>query len=341
MDSGQVRGTPRPILADANALHYAVSPNGTAVYVHFPAGSGSQVVRVDRSGRPEPLLDRREVLFRWPRLSPDGERLAVGIANVGGDGIRLGASRGMWVYDLESQRRNRLQDAGAFNSEPVWSPDGDRVVYSSAGSSVSHLYWQPSDGGGTSEPLSEEPLNQWPTSFSSDGSLLAFYVDLLDTNGDLYILSVKDGASEAVLEETRLQRGARFSPNDNWLAYSSNHTGQTEVYIRPYPDMDREIPVSTDGGFEPAWSVDGTELFYRNANQMIAVEITGDQDSPIGPATVLFEETYAFDRAGDQSYDVFPDGQHFVMVQPNPDIPPRLRVVTGFLGELSELAPVE
>lgn len=278
----------------------------------------------------EPLVEQTEAGYRWPRLSPDGDRLAVGMEDIEADTLP-----DVWVIDLETGGRTPLLDAGRLNTEPLWSPDGARVVYSSGRTDGSDLYWQASDGGGTSEALSEEPFTQWPTSFSADGKRLAFY------DADVYIMSLDDGESTLAVGGPGTQRGARFSPDDRWLAYSSDHTGRDEVYMRRFPDLDRVVPVSATGGREPVWSRDGRELFYRSGNRMIAVPITSESDVPIGREAVIFEGEFEFDPTGDHSYDVFPDGQHFVMVRQQAATAPRLRVATGLLEELLERVPLD
>jgi len=330
LDEGSVLGAARPVLGDANSFPLSVSQNGTAAYLHWSAGSGRSLVRVNRDGVTELLVEQTEPEYRWPRLSQDGQRLAFGMSD-----INAGELSSVWVMDLESGRRNPLADAGRPNTEPVWSPDGDRVVYSSGREVGTDLYWQSSDGGGASEMLSEETGDQWATSFSLGRELLAFY-----NAEDIYVMSLDDGVSTLAIGGPGLQRGAQFSPDDRWLAYSSDHTGRDEVYVRPFPDLERVLTVSTDGGSEPVWSPDGRELFYRSGNSMITVSFTPESDDHVGEETILFDGEFEFDSTGDQSYDVFPSGQHFVMIQQQAAAAPRFRVVTGLLEEVARLKAV-
>ena len=109
--------------------------------------------------------------------------------------------------------------------------------------------------------------------------------------------------------------------------------------MRALPDLEREVHVSPNGGVEPVWSPDGRELFYRSGTRMMAVRVTNNADSPVGEETVLFEGDFDFDPSGDNSYDVFADGQSFVMVLQDVAAP-RFRVVSGLLEELTRFRPV-
>ena len=321
-------GSPIPVLADADPGHVDASPGGTAAYVHFPEGSGRTLVRVDRDGEIESLVEEKGT-YRWPRLSPDGMRLAVGKEWASWERI--------WTIDLVSSRQTLLQDVGSRgNSEPVWTRDGTRLAYAS-GRSTADVYWQEA-GGGESEILSEEEIDQWPTSFSPDGRLLMFYGGASNGDQDIWVVPV-DGsaAATAVVREPGSQRSGRFHPAGSWIVYSSLDTGRSEIVVRKYPELEPRYTVSSDGGIDAVWSPDGREIFYLKGDRMMAVAFDPGAPDPLGAESELFELGFEFDPSEDQSYDVFPDGQHFVMLWPDQESPPRLRVVTGFLREVARL----
>jgi len=320
------------VLEAANPEHVAVSSSGTAAYVEFPEGTGVSLVRVDRSGRVTPLVARVDN-YRWPRLSPDGRRLAVGVGDV--------RKSRLWLVDLADGRRDLVQDSSkTMNTEPVWTPGGDRIAYGSS-RSTADVYWLASRGG-TSEVLSAEPYDQWPTSFSPDGKLLLFYTWPSVGHSQYSDIRVArtdgGGPSEVVVDDPGQQRGGRFSPDGHWLVYSSEESGESAIYVRRYPELDRKSRVSSAGGIDPSWSPDGREIFYLDGNRMISVAFDPRGESPVGKEAVLFNAPFVFDPTGDQSYDVFPDGQSFVMMFPDLKSPPRLFVMTGLLEQVNRLA---
>jgi serine/threonine protein kinase/Tol biopolymer transport system component len=318
-------GPARRVLEAAHPDHFAISPSGTVAYVDFQEGTGLSLVRVDRSGGLTPLLARIDD-YRWPRLSPDGRRLAVGVGDV--------RESHLWLVDLADGRRDRIQDDGTLNGEPVWSPAGERIAYSSL-RATADVYWQASRGG-NSEVLSAEPFDQWPTSISPDGKLLLFYTGPSGGYSDIRVARTDGGGTaEVVVDDPGFQRGGRFSPDGRWLLYSSQESGASAIYVRRYPELDRKSRVSPAGGVDPAWSSDGREIFYLDGRRMIAVAFDPEAEAPVGKGTVLFEAPFVFDPTGDQSYDVFPDGRSFVMKFPDLESPPRLFVMTGFLDQVN------
>jgi hypothetical protein len=173
---------------------------------------------------------------------------------------------------------------------------------------------------------------------------LAFY----DAGGTYDIFTVKPGASPVRFSETPFEeRAPTFSPDGNWLAYSSDETGRAEIYVTPYPGPGRRIAISTEGGRSPRWSFNGRELFYRNGRQMMMVAVEAGPTFRVGIPTVLFEGDYLqeTDVQGAHNYDVSRDGQRFLMVAPpardqGEEARPRIVVVQQWFEELKRLVPV-
>jgi serine/threonine-protein kinase len=159
----------------------------------------------------------------------------------------------------------------------------------------------------------------------------------------MYILPL-DGERKArpVLNTPALEVAPKFSPDGGFLAYGSTESGRLEVYVRPLSGPPRnKWQISTDGGMEPVWSRDGRELFYRNADKMMVVNITPGPAFSATPPRVLFEQHFDEGKAGTTGYDVSLDGQRFLMIQATePELPPtQIHVVLNWLEELKQQAP--
>jgi Tol biopolymer transport system component len=245
--------------------------------------------------------------YRWPRLSPDGRRLAIGTA------------RGMEVVDLD-RRASWLMDG---LTEPVWTPDGQYVIMSNGDRPRAALHRQVADGSRPADTLLiVADGDAYPTSVSPDGAWLAYYGqrDAVDENAvrselsDLYFMELKTRVSRR-LALPGGQFGARFSPNQRWVAYTSEEDGRQQVQIRDWPALASRYVVSNDGGRVPVWSNDGRTLYYRRRDDMMAVTI-GEAGGvlTVSPPRVHFSGRYRYDPSGDQDYDIAPDGR-FVMVK--------------------------
>ena len=199
-------------------------------------------------------------LYSWPRLSPDGQHLAVSIGEVGNEDI--------WIYEVDRGTRIRLTTAGR-NTMPVWTPDGTRITFQSE---VTSLHWKPADGSGQAEPLLTGASRVSSYSWSPDGQTLAFMKNNPSTGEDLWILP-REGDPSSFLSTAARENDPHFSPDGHWLAYVSDESGRSEVYVQPFPGPGRKQPFSSEGGNIPVWSPDGGELFYRQGRQMMAVTV--------------------------------------------------------------------
>jgi eukaryotic-like serine/threonine-protein kinase len=272
-----------------------------------------------------------------PRLSPDGRRLAVGIQ---------GANPGVWIYDLGRGTLTRLIEARLFFMWPIWTPDGKRVTFQrslTAPSDLLNLYWMPADGSGTAERLTTGENYKVAGSWSPDGRALAFTeVDPM-TGWHVWFLQVGDDRKARPFLQTSFNEGGPvFSPDGRWLAYVSDESGRSEIYVRPFPGPGGKVQISTEGGTEPVWARNGRELFYRNGDKMMATAI---QMKPVFAAAkpkLLFEGHYETSMyAFEPNYDVSPDGQRFLMIKASEQesAPTQLNVVLNWSEELRRLAP--
>jgi eukaryotic-like serine/threonine-protein kinase len=138
-----------------------------------------------------------------------------------------------------------------------------------------------------------------------------------NTGNDLYVLPLKDGKPQAFLRTPANETAPRFSQGSHFIAYASNESGRYEIYVRPYPGPGRKWQISTEGGAEPVWNPKGRELFYRNGNKMMVVDVTTQGTFSAGKPRLLFEGPHVPTPRSFPDYDVSPDGQRFLMLKPN------------------------
>ena len=339
----EVAGTPVPVVEGVATVNTgevisSVSENGTLVYVPAGAqGTTRTLVWVDRQGLETPLgAPPREYVF--PRLSPDGTRVAL-------DAREPGLERDIWIWDLAREKLTRVTFEATADRYPVWTPDGQRVAFASVRRGAANVFWQAADGTGSVEQLTESPNIQYPSAFSPDGTRLVIREDMQATGNDLSVLSLQgERKVEAVLQTTFNELNGEISPDGRWLAYQSNESGQDEIYVRPFPDVTTgRWQITTGGGRQPLWARRGQELFFlgpTGALMSVAVE-TGTTFSAGNPVR-LFEGPYY--RGGSnvpgRTYDVSPDGKRFLMIKV--DEPPRtIVVVLNWTEELKRLVPTK
>jgi len=336
----QVSGPSIPILerimldSRHGTAQFIFSSGGLLVYV--PGGDTVKSIPawVDRQGNVEPLPMPAQKYGTF-HLSPDGKQLAIQVYSR--------PQSNVYIYDVVSGRGTRLTLEGS-NVEPIWTPDGKRVTFFSGrqGLGKHNLLWKPVDGSGKTELLHSSDYGFSASSWSSDGKLLAFY-QIHPTRGyDIWILSLEgDREPELIVGTEFSEIFPAFSPDGHWIAYVSDKEGKFQVYVQPYPAMDRVWPISDDFGEEPIWSSDGNELFYRNGDKWMVVSISTEPEFKAGTPQLLFEGLY--NNVPGMSYDVVPDGQRFLVLQPEYDDSQvrEFHVVTNWFEELKRLVPTE
>jgi len=334
-----VTGLPVPILdgvqtaSSSGVSHFTFSRNGSLVYT--PGGDPGidrTLVLVDRRGQARPLLDERR-RFVLPRFSPDGRKLAVSIG---------GTNMDIWIHEIQ-----RPTSLTRFTLDPstdgfgVWSPDGARIAFTSYRGGYS-LFWKASDLSGKDEELLTGGDAKYPSSWSSDGQLLAYVEVGNQTSGNIWVLPIGGDRKPRLFLDTPFdERSPMFSPDGKWLAYASNASGRKEVYVQPYPGPGGTWQVSTDGGEQPVWAPDGRELFYRNGDKVMVSTVSLQAAFQASTPRVLFEGRYARDFAGNfNDYDIAPDGQHFVMVkEAEQKAATQLNVVLNWFEDLKRRVP--
>jgi Tol biopolymer transport system component len=297
----------------SGAAHADVAAGLGGALVYLPAATGAEartLVWVDRDGTETPLAAPPRP-YLYPRLSPDGMRVAVVAADEEED---------LWVWDLARETLRRLTFTPALERYAVWTPDGEGIIFDSQRDGAANLYRRAADGTGPVERLTESATNQRPQAISPDGRELV-YREVVAGNRDLFRLTLDASGRAAPLVATEFNEWtADLSPDGRWLAYDSAASGQPEVYVRPYPEVEAGglWQVSTAGGTRPRWGPDGRELFYLTAAGLMGVAIDTAADVALGRPALLVEGAYDgivdSERPG-RTYDVAPDGARFLMVK--------------------------
>jgi hypothetical protein len=153
---------------------------------------------------------------------------------------------------------------------------------------------------------------------------------------DIFVVDTA-GNRRMIIGGPGVQRNPRFSPDGRWIAYESLETGEANIYVQPWPALDRKWPISTGGGREPLWGPRGEELFYRTGNKVMAVPVGSGTDFQAGAPRELFQGRFWSEPSGDYSYDISPDGRRFLMIEPDTTERTEVRVIVNWGTELEQL----
>ena len=305
----------------------ALSTSGSLVYAPSDAGT-TRLVWVSRQGIEQSITDTAQ-RYQYPRLTANGQRIVVAAA---GD---------LWIRDTLRATFTRLtSERTVGRAFPVWTRDGTRVVFRTPHG----MQWAAADGSGHPQAIpGSSSVADIPGSVSLDGDTLAFIRQTAETSSDVYVLSLR-GAFQPrpVVKTPAYEGGPQFSHDGRWMAYTSDESGQMQVYIRPFPDPERRWQVSTDGGTQPLWNPNGKEIFYRHGNKMMAVDVSTRTrgDLTLSQPRQLFEQRYVFQNVSLANYAVSPDGQRFLMVKDEAGSG-RLNVVLNWHEELKQRVPTK
>ncbi|MDB4875328.1 MAG: hypothetical protein JWM41_1774 [Gemmatimonadetes bacterium] len=304
---------------------YAVGGDKALLYMSGSAHN-RELMWVDRTGATHSVDTTFQGRIESPALSPDGSRVAVG----------NGGS--IWVKRLDSGSAFNLSVGGG--AYPAWTPDGRRVSYYATDSGTAfQIVLKPADGSDKPTPVSARTTLMRESSWSPDGRWL---VGSAYTNAEAGarrgIYGLRPGIDSVPIPLVTDSKAANsepaLSPDGHWLAFASNQTGPYEVYVVPFPNVSgARWLVSADGGTEPAWSPDGRELFYRDANDnMVSARVSAGEAFTVERAATLFSAVEFYRSEGHRQYDVSHEGKTFLMIRPVSGGPaPRVVLVKNWL----------
>lgn len=276
----------------------------------WPAAADGQITLtvVDRSGR---ASGRRAIAANrpWtPRFSPDGRRVAYGA---------FGPERNssdLWVTELDGGATRRLTDDSGDSNDPQWSPDGRTLAYSAAAGGDKDVLTQPA-AGGEATIVAARDGTQFPSDWLRDGSALLVTEATGPRGQDIIVQPLNGSAPWPYAATAANETAARASPDGRWVAYTSDESGEPEVYLDSYPRPGRRVAISTGGGLHPVWRSDGRELYYWSGGALMAVRLgrpATDAPPAIEGRSLLFRASYLVGL--NTMYDVSPDGKRFVIV---------------------------
>jgi serine/threonine-protein kinase len=341
----ETRGTPVPIVdqvvtTGAGGLDAVVAGDGTLAYVSGPGdvgGARRTLVWVSRQGQ-ETAIAAPPRAYEYPRIAPDGASITF---------YSQDQEEDIWRWDVVRSTLTRLTFDGALDSHPAWTPDGRRLVFSSQRAGGRNLFWQAADGTGAAERLTESANQQNAGAVSPDGTRLIFTETTPKTGDD--VMQVELGGTHRVtplVQTPFAERNGIISPDGRWLASEANDSGEFEVYVRPFPDVNGgHWQVSTGGGTRPLWARNGQELFYLSpTGALMRVGVERGPSWASTTPTPLIKEGYLTVPGGNpgRTYDISPDGQRFLLIKAEQAATPiTLIVVQHFDEELKRLVPTK
>ncbi len=325
-DSLEVIGGAIPVVEGAGIS--AVSDSGTLVYtprlkntddLGGPNIPRHTLVWVDREGREEPLGADPNA-YEWLKISPDGNRVVLSFKS------RTDNYSDLWIWETARKNLTRLTNDNATDGTPLWARDGRNIIFRSDREPPwTGIYRKAADGTGKVEKLGIlQGRLLYPSSLSRDGnSLFIAAYSLEPFRSDIGMMSMEGGHElKTLLEGKQNALYPVISPDGKWLAYQSNESGREEIYVRPFPEVEKgRSQVSTNGGNSPLWSPDGRELFYRNGDATMAVAVESEPVFTPENPEVLFRGAYFSSVAfyGDDitltPWDIHSDGKRFLMIK--------------------------
>jgi serine/threonine protein kinase len=327
---------------------FAIAADGTLAYIPGTASGAilpqRTLVWVNQEGIEEPLLAEPNA-YLFPKLSPDGSKVVLAIGDA--------ENQDIWIWDIVRETMTRLTFSEGMEIQPIWTPDGNRVVFFSTREKPG-VYWKNADGTGKAEFLGSVPDRLlFPWCFSKDGSTLINGELIGGDRMDIGMLSMEgDHEHSPLLTEEYVEMQPKISPDGRWMAYTALESDHWGVYVRPFPDVDKgKWQVSPGIGIGPLWSTDGKELFYRSPDGIMAVPVDTEPTFKLGKPKVLFPDTYISLLGGGSeghAWDIHPDGERFLMMKPfdvaTPEEgspKPKIIIVRNWFEELKERVPVD
>ena len=311
---------------------FSASQNGVLVYASDVGGQDGQLSWFDRSGNSVGRIGAPGLLSR-PAISPDGNTVAV-------DRLDQQTSLAdIWLYDLRRDTATRFTFNSRSNEGPVWSPDGSHIAFRSTLGAAAHLYQRATSGMATDEALDKTESNKLALDWSQDGRYIFETIRDPKTKWDIWVLPLFGDRKPFPYVQTEFnEMYARLSPDGHWLAYSSDETKRTEIYVQTFPTPGGKWQISINGGLSPVWSRDGKGLFYIGADQkLMAVKVTGGKKFEVGRPRPLFAVHIATLGGGrGMWFDVSKDGRFLMPIPVEDAAPVPMTVVVNWTAGLKK-----
>jgi serine/threonine protein kinase/Tol biopolymer transport system component len=296
-------------VGDNHEFDFSVSDNGVLAYQI--GGSKSELVWFDRSGKRLESAGAPDN-YAAVTLSPDGRRAVTGLLDADG------RQSDLWLIDLSRGTKARLTFNSQSDGDPLWSPDGKRIVFTSnrAGDGHVHLYDMPAGANGDEQLLLQADGDDIPTSWSHDGKHILFMRFQSGGRSSVWLLPLDDRQAKPLFQSNAFDVSAAvFSPNGHFIAYTSDESGRSEVYVQRFPLSGEKWVISSGGGFLPQWREDGKELFYVTTDgKVMSAELESDGAFDSLVTKALFQVDIK--RAPGCPYAVAPDGSRFLINTP-------------------------
>jgi serine/threonine-protein kinase len=329
-----VAGPEIPLVEDIRAyLLYPImfgdlSPSGSFIYGRTTVNQARRLVWVDRKGQARPL-EAPAGFYDTVRLSAHGRTAVVTLRE------------DVWRLDLERGTLTRLTFGPGRSYLPVLSPDDRRVAYSCGSVSAHSLCVRAADGSGDEDVVVTRPDYLNMSDWTPDGRALVYAVNTVDSGHDVWTVALDGERRPQPLLTSRFdERSPSVSPDGRWLAYSSDESGQQQIYVQAFPALGAKAQVSRAGGEQPVWSRTGSELFYRQEDDLMAVPVHTQPALRTGTPRLLFSGRYVFFRQRpDTVYAAAADGQRFLMIERSEGGDQRLTMVVDLAQELKRRLP--
>jgi Tol biopolymer transport system component len=321
--SGEAIRVAAPV-AGASSFNAAFSASQTGLLAFASTPASAELVWMDREGRRIGSVEvpGGHVDFR---LSPDGQRLAIAEVDV------QTRRPDILVVDLQRGSKTRVTSDAATDASPIWSPDGQRIIFRSNRSGVHDLYDRPSNGTGEERLVFKSPNSKYPTDWMPDGRGIVYHGFGGDTNNDIWYINADGSGTKPLVQGRYDEMQGRVSSDGRWLAYTSLEMGSAEIFLRNLIDGNARWSVSAGGGTDPQWRADGRELFYLSADSwLMAVMITGGR--PSSPHKLFHVDVAPAVAPYVSNYDVSRDGRRFLLKIPVNDVTSTpIQVMTNWL----------
>jgi Tol biopolymer transport system component len=321
----------------SGAAQFGFSANGSMVYIpQSSLLSAGTIALVDRDGHVTPT-GIPPGQYESPRVSPNGKQLAFGAID--------GTGSTIWIYNLGDTKSMRKLTVSAQGQWPIWSGDGEHVLFQSDRVLYSPIFWQRADGTGQAEQitlLTGAGRFQRPTSWAPRSSmfLMSSRSSAQDVR-DLFVFSLPDKKATPFVSAPKAQEQGYFSPDGRWVVYQSDEGTRMDLYVEPYPKSADKFQITHDGGQFPVWTPDNKEVIFVSGGMLYSLEIQTKPALTFTNPVKLAVSGFVQDETADamRNYDIMPDGKQFVMILPtdntNKDAgpPPEIRGVLNWISK--------